>query len=69
MHLGPFSYLSTGLVLGVSIWYYDYWRRRAVEEVLYADERRRYHCTTHYFMFTFECIYRAIESYKQNESW
>ncbi len=42
-NLGPFSYLSTGLVLGVGIWYYDYWRRRAIEEVLYADERRRYH--------------------------
>lgn len=40
---GPFSYLSTGAVVGFSIWYYDYWRRRAVEEVLYADERRRYH--------------------------
>ncbi len=39
----PWSYLATGAVLGVSIWYYDYWRRRAIEEVLYADERRRYH--------------------------
>ena len=27
----------------MSIWYYDYWRRRAIEEVLYADEKRRYH--------------------------
>ena len=40
----PWSYLATGAVLGVSIWYYDYWRRRAIEEVLYAEERRRYHC-------------------------
>ena len=39
----PFSYLATGAVVGVSMWYYDYWRRRAIEEVLYADERRRYH--------------------------
>ena len=39
----PWSYLATGAVLGFSVWYYDYWRRRAIEEVLYADERRRYH--------------------------
>ena len=38
----PWSYLATGAVLGVSIWYYDYWRRRAVEEVMYAEERHRY---------------------------
>lgn len=29
--------------MGFIIWYYDYWRRRAVEEILYSDERRRYH--------------------------
>ena len=40
----PWSYLSTGMTLGVAIWYYDYWRRRAIEEVLYGEERRRYHC-------------------------
>ncbi len=45
---GPFSYLATGAVLGVSIWYYDYWRRRAIEEVLYAEEKRRYHRNHHY---------------------
>ncbi len=39
----PWSYLATGAVIGVTVWYYDYWRRRAIEEVLYADERRRYH--------------------------
>ena len=39
----PWSYLATGAVLGVSIWYYDYWRRRAIEEILYAEERKRYH--------------------------
>ena len=38
----PFSYLSTGIAFGVAIWYYDYWRRRAIEEVLYSEERRRY---------------------------
>ena len=40
----PWSYLSTGLFFGVTIWYYDYWRRRAIEEILYSDERRRYQC-------------------------
>jgi len=41
--LGPFSYLSCAMIGGVSIWYFDYWRRRALEEVLYSEERRRYH--------------------------
>ncbi len=40
----PWSYLATGVFFGVTIWYYDYWRRRAIEEILYADERRRYQC-------------------------
>ena len=35
--------MATGAALGITIWYYDYWRRRAVEEVLYAEERQRYH--------------------------
>jgi hypothetical protein len=37
----PFSYISTGLVLGFSIWYYDYWRRRAMEEVMIGEESRK----------------------------
>jgi hypothetical protein len=37
----PFSYISTGLVLGVTIWYYDYWRRRAMEEVMVGEEKRK----------------------------
>ena len=41
--LGPWSYLCTGAVLGITIWYYDGWRRRAVEELLYSEERKRYH--------------------------
>ena len=39
----PFSYLRTGLFFGVAISYWDYWRRSALEEVLYAEDRRRYH--------------------------
>jgi hypothetical protein len=39
----PFSYLRVGLVFGLSISYWDYWRRTALEEVLYAEDKRRYH--------------------------
>ena len=43
MHARPFGYIQVGLVLGVSCYYYDYWRRRAIEEVLYNEEKMRYH--------------------------
>ena len=39
----PFSYLRTGLVLGFAVSYWDYWRRTALEEVLYAEEKTFYH--------------------------
>ncbi|CDW80277.1 integral membrane protein [Stylonychia lemnae] len=38
----PFSYLTCAFFGGLGIWYYDYFRRRALEEVLYSEERRRY---------------------------
>ena len=41
----PFSYITVGLVLGSGMWYYDYWRRRAMDEVMYAEQRRNYHYT------------------------
>ena len=41
----PFSYLTTGLVLAVGVWYYDYWRRRAMEDIMIAEQQRRYHMT------------------------
>ena len=34
----PFSYLRVGLFFGVTISYWDYWRRTALQEVLYAEE-------------------------------
>ncbi len=49
----PWSYLATGTFLGFSIWYYDYWRRRAIEEILYAEERRRYNRKS---KFTLTCL-------------
>lgn len=41
--VGPFSYVGTGLMIGVSTWYYDYWRRRATEEIMYDEDNSRYH--------------------------
>ncbi len=57
----PFSYLATGAVVGFSMWYYDYWRRRAIEEVLYADERRRYHRNFYHIIYLIN--YRATQSH------
>lgn len=45
LHARPFSYITTGLVLGFGMYYYDYWRRKAIEEVMVAEERFRYHRT------------------------
>ena len=39
----PFSYLRVGLFFGLTISYYDYWRRTAMQEVLYAEEQHRYY--------------------------
>jgi hypothetical protein len=39
----PFSYLRTGAFLMVSIGYYDWWRRQAMQEVMQAEERARYY--------------------------
>lgn len=35
----PFSYLKTALFFGTALWYYDHWRRVAVEYNLGAAER------------------------------
>ncbi len=32
----PFSYLTVGLAFGMASSYWDWWRRTATEEVLYA---------------------------------
>lgn len=39
----PFSYIRVGLVFGCLISYYDYWRRTALEQVLYSEDRTRYY--------------------------
>ena len=39
----PFSYVTLGLFFGVSHCYYDWWRRRATETVLYAEDEANYH--------------------------
>ena len=39
----PFAYLRTGLAMGLMIGYWDYWRRTALEEVMYAEEKNFYH--------------------------
>ena len=39
----PFSYARVGLVMGLTISYWDYWRRTALQEVLVAEQKQRYH--------------------------
>ena len=38
----PFSYLRLGLFFGVTISYYDWWKRCALQEVLIESERTDY---------------------------
>ena len=45
LHARPFTYITTAMVMGVGIFYYDYWRRRAIEEIMYGEERHKYHMT------------------------
>ena len=37
LHARPFSYATTGLTMGFMLFYYDYWRRRSIEEVMYGE--------------------------------
>ena len=39
----PFSYLTVGTICGISISYYDWWRRTATEEILYSESITNYH--------------------------
>ena len=41
----PFSYVTLGLFFGLGSSYYDYWKRNAQEEVLYAEDEVAYHNT------------------------
>ena len=41
----PLSYLKIGLAFGVTMWYWDYFRRVALEHVLEREDKFRYHRT------------------------
>ena len=38
----PLSYLKVGLIFGSVMWYWDYWRRAALEHVLEREDKLRY---------------------------
>ena len=38
----PFSYVRTALFFGMAFSFYDYWRRNALEDCLYSEEKQRY---------------------------
>ena len=39
----PFSYITVGLVFGMSLSYWDWWRRTATEECLYGENENNFH--------------------------
>ena len=39
----PFSYLTVGLSTGFIFMYYDWFKRKAIEDVLYGEEEAQYH--------------------------
>ena len=39
----PFSYLTVGLFFGVAFSHWDWWRRRAVEEIMYSEDEINKH--------------------------
>ena len=39
----PLSYIKFALMGGVMMWYWDYWRRVAMENVLESEDRYRYY--------------------------
>ena len=41
----PFAYLRMALFFGVTISYYDWWRRCALQEVMIAEDRQQYYRT------------------------
>ena len=41
----PFAYLKFALIFGCGVSYWDYWRRCAMEQVLYSEEKIRYYQT------------------------
>ena len=42
--LGPWSYATTALIFAFGMYAYDYWRRAAMEQVMWAEEHRQHHC-------------------------
>ena len=43
MSARPFSYLTVGLFFGVASSYWDWWKRCATQEILYAEDESNYH--------------------------
>ena len=41
----PFSYLRSGLVFGLIMWHWDYFRRVGMEHILEREEKLRYYQT------------------------
>jgi hypothetical protein len=63
--LGPFGYLKCAATLGVSLWYYDYWRRRAMEHTMVYEDINRKLGMTHYLQIL---VYsRALNSVRVGE--
>ena len=42
----PLSYLRLAVIGGTAMWYWDYWRRCALEHVLEREDRVKYYTTT-----------------------
>uniref|UniRef100_A0A7S3IKU0 Uncharacterized protein n=1 Tax=Strombidium inclinatum TaxID=197538 RepID=A0A7S3IKU0_9SPIT len=43
LYVRPFSYLTVGLTMGFVMSYFDWWKRRATEEILYKQDENKYH--------------------------
>ena len=38
----PLQYLKMGVIFGASLWYWDYWRRIMMENVMEGEDKYRY---------------------------
>jgi len=41
----PFAYIKMAVTAGAMMWYWDYWRRCALEQVMEREDRVRYYQT------------------------
>ena len=39
----PFSYFTLALAFGTGCSYFDWWRRCAIDEIMYTEKERNYH--------------------------